>query len=264
MDNAANLEWQKDMGADEAISETPINRLEAKKATVEEKPTSDVIEKPAAKPKAVKKAIIAEAAGKARKLADKCTTLDELRGAVCNFDGLAIQKTATNTVFSDGNPKAKIMLIGEAPGANEDLEGIPFCGDSGKLMDEMLKWAGFSRKENIYISNTLFWRPPGNRRPTPEEIETCKPFLEKHIALINPEILVMIGSTSAMALLNTKTGITKLRGQYFDYTNDYMDKTIASTALFHPAFLLRQPSQKRFFWRDLLNMKQFLKNGGKL
>lgn len=154
------------------------------------------------------------------------------------------------------------MLIGEAPGANEDMEGIPFCGQSGKLMDEMFAQVDLTRKDNIYITNTIFWRPPGNRKPTPEELQICKPFLEKHIALINPELLVLVGATAVEAILDTKQGITGLRQKFFDYTNTYMNKKVKSTAIFHPSYLLRQPSQKRLTWSDLLFIKNHLKGIG--
>ena len=261
MDKLAQLEWQREMGVDESLSHDPVdNATEHNKEEPAPSPkTSEFAEESKVFAKEVKKPAKVsgplEAAEQARKIADKCKTLDELREAVENFDGLAITKTATNTVFSDGNPEADIMFIGEAPGANEDLEGIPFCGASGKLMDEIIKWAGFSRKDNIYISNTIFWRPPGNRRPTPEEIQICKPFVEKHIALINPKLIALIGGTATFALLDTKTGITKLRGKSHDYTNKYLSAEIPAMALFHPSYLLRQPSQKGLFWADILSIK---------
>jgi len=258
------LEWQKEMGADEALENEPVNRLmPAAPAFIPEKPKniSGFAENPA--PDLIKPSELSgsprKAESSARNIAEKCTTLEELKKAITDFDGLAIKKTATNTVFSDGDPQAEIMFIGEAPGENEDLQGIPFCGASGKLMDEILKWAGFERSKNIYISNTLFWRPPGNRRPTPEELAICRPFVERHIALINPKLLVLVGGTATLALLSTKTGITKLRGKFHEYKNPYLSDSIPTVAVFHPSFLLRQPSQKKTFWFDILAIKDFCK-----
>lgn len=133
----------------------------------------------------------------ARTLADSANTLEDLRNSLMNFNGCGLKKLATNTVFSDGNPRSPIMFIGEAPGSNEDFQGIPFCGESGKLLDNILASINISRKDNAYITNTVFWRPPANRQPTQEEIDICRPFIEKHIALINPKLIVLIGNVAA-------------------------------------------------------------------
>jgi len=196
---------------------------------------------------------------KARDLADSAKTLDELKTIVENFDGCRLKDFASNTVFSDGVQNAKILLIGEAPGATEDEQGIPFCGESGILLDKMLETIGLSRKQNIYITNTIFWRPPANRRPTPDEIETCKPFVEKHIALLNPELIILIGGTATASLLGKKEKISDIRENYYSYTNQYLEKPILTTALFHPAFLLRQPSKKKDTWFDLLKIRDHLR-----
>ena len=197
---------------------------------------------------------------KARELADNSKTIEELKNAVENFDGyLDIKKLATNTVFGEGNTKADIMIIGEAPGNNEDLEGRPFCGQSGQLLDEMFNSIGIKR-EDLYITNTLFWRPPGNRTPTDDEINICRPFVEKHIALINPKIIVFMGATALKDLINTDLTITKARRKLFDYTNQYLsNKIIKSTPLFHPSYLLRQSSKKKDVWGDLLFLMSTLK-----
>jgi uracil-DNA glycosylase len=192
----------------------------------------------------------------ARRLADNSNNLEDLKSALLNFEGLSIKKTATSTVFADGNINAKIMAIGEAPGANEDAQGIPFCGISGKLLDLMFKSIGLSRLENLYITNSVFWRPPGNRRPTPEEANICLPFVEKHIALINPALLILVGSTSATALLDTNESITQLRSKTHYYHNKYLSDKIPVRAIFHPSYLLRQPSQKKLAWFDLLKIKK--------
>ena len=187
---------------------------------------------------------------------DLCNSLDELKKLVEGFDGCDLKKSAQNTVFADGNPNAKIMFIGEAPGANEDEQGIPFCGQSGKLLDNIIAAIGLTREKNAYITNTVFWRPPANRKPTDEEIKLCRPFVKKHIAIINPKLIVLVGSTAVESLLEIETPITKLRGKYFDYTNEYLDgKTIRTTAIFHPSYLLRQPSHKKTMWFDLLKIK---------
>jgi DNA polymerase len=187
---------------------------------------------------------------------DLCNSLDELKKLVEGFDACDLKKSAQNTVFGDGNPNAKIMFIGEAPGANEDEQGIPFCGQSGKLLDNIIAAIGLTREKNAYITNTVFWRPPANRKPTDEEIKICRPFVKKHIAIINPKLIVLVGSTAVESLLEIETPITKLRGKYFDYTNEYLDgKTIRTTAIFHPSYLLRQPSHKKTMWFDLLKIK---------
>ena len=195
---------------------------------------------------------------KARFIANQCNTLEELKIAVESFEGLAIKKTANNTVFSDGNPNAKVMAIGEAPGANEDEEGIPFCGMSGKLLDQVLLSINLSRKENLYITNSLFWRPPGNRKPTEEENAVCLPFVEKHIAIIKPKLILLVGSTSASALLQNNDTISRLRTKFYQYKNDYMQESIPAAVIFHPSYLLRQPLQKKTVWFDLLKIKNTL------
>jgi DNA polymerase len=150
------------------------------------------------------------------------------------------------------------MFVGEAPGADEDRQGVPFCGVSGQLLDKMLSFIGLARSENFYITNTLFWRPPGNRQPTPEEIEMCRPFVEKHIALVNPKLLVLVGGTATKAVLNETRGITRLRGQAFTYRNGYLDREIPVRVIYHPSYLLRTPTAKKQTWADLLDIRDFL------
>ena len=194
----------------------------------------------------------------ARKLADKADNLKELHDAVKNFEGCELKKFANNTVFADGVTNAKILLVGEAPGATEDAQGIPFCGESGKLLDKMLAAIGISREKNAYITNTIFWRPPANRRPTNEEINICKPFVEKHIALIQPQLIILVGGTATTSLLGTNEGISYIRRHNYSYTNRYLTKPIHTTAIFHPAYLLRQPMQKKTTWFDLLKIKAYI------
>jgi len=200
---------------------------------------------------------IAEIVAVAKATAEACKNLKELEKAVKEFDGCSLKKMATNTVFADGDAKSDIMIIGEAPGNHEDLQGIPFCGDSGKLLNEMFKAIGFKR-ENLYITNTLFWRPPGNRRPTEDELAMCKPFVEKHIALMKPKLIVLMGATAMADVLKIHEPISKMCGKFFDYQNEYLKKPIKATVLFHPSYLMRQSSKKRETWLDLLVIKEFL------
>ena len=194
-----------------------------------------------------------------RALANSAKSLEELKTIVYNFDGCSLKDFAINTVFSDGNPLAKIMLVGEAPGAKEDELGIPFCGESGMLLDTMLMTIGLSRKENIYITNTVFWRPPANRRPTNQEMEVCRPLLEKHIALINPELIICVGSTAVNDLLGDKITISLARNNIYKYQNTYLEKPINTMSIFHPAYLLRQSEKKKDMWFDLIKIQQFIK-----
>jgi uracil-DNA glycosylase len=183
--------------------------------------------------------------------------LEELETAVRAFDGCVIKKTASKTVFADGNPKAKIVIIGEAPGAQEDMQGIPFCGPSGQLLDRMLASIGLDRTK-VYISNTVFWRPPGNRQPSMEETAICLPFVEKHIALVNPALLILSGGTATTTLLQRDQSISRLRGKFYEYSNPYLEKPLATAVTYHPSYLLRSPGQKRLAWNDLLMIKNFL------
>ncbi len=195
----------------------------------------------------------------ARKAAKSAKTLKELRVAVENFDGCNLKKMATNTVFCDGNPNSKVMVIGEAPGNHEDLQGIPFCGDSGKVLDDMFKAINMTRAENFYISNVIFWRPPGNRRPTEEELAICRPFVERHIELVNPEVLVLVGSTSMTAVLGIKDPVTQIRGRFMDFSPSFLQRTIKTFTIFHPSYLMRQPAKKKVAWQDMLALEEFLK-----
>ena len=190
--------------------------------------------------------------------AEHCKDLDQLRDAVEKFDKCLLKKMATKTVFSDGNPSADVMLIGEAPGANEDVQGIPFCGESGKLLDQIFATIGLSREKNLYITNSVFWRPPGNRKPTEDEIKMCLPFVEKHISLIKPKLIVAVGAISLYALLNYTGSISKKRSQVFEYKNKYLKEPIKAITIFHPAYLLRQPSQKKTAWQDMLLIKKVI------
>ncbi len=195
----------------------------------------------------------------AQKSASAAKTLPELRKAVENFDGCNLKKMATNTVFCDGNPTSKVMLIGEAPGNHEDLQGIPFCGDSGKVLDDMFRAINMTRAENFYITNVIFWRPPGNRRPTDEELAICRPFVERHIELLNPDVLVLVGATSMTAVLGIKDPVTQIRGKFMDFAPKFLSRKIKTFTIFHPSYLMRQPSKKKVAWQDMLALEHFLK-----
>lgn len=185
-----------------------------------------------------------------------CKTLDELKNTIHSFDGCSLKKTALNTVFCDGNPKADVMLIGEAPGADEDEQGLPFVGQSGQLLNKIFCAIGLPR-DKLYIANILPWRPPGNRTPTNEEIAMCQPFIEQHIHLIKPKLLVFLGGVSAKTLLKTTDGITKLRGRFHGYRT-CQGEVIPAFATYHPAYLLRSPGQKAQVWQDMLKIKLHL------
>ena len=201
-----------------------------------------------------------DATWSAHEIAAACTSLDQLVAAVRAFDGCALKRTATNTVIGDGNPAARLMIVGEAPGAEEDRQGLPFVGPAGRLLDRMLASIGLDRSA-VYITNMLPWRPPGNRSPTAEELAICQPFLERQIELIAPRILVLVGGIAAKALLGRREGITRLRGQWFPFSTPRLEGTIEATATFHPAYLLRTPSAKREVWRDLLAIEDKMKDG---
>jgi DNA polymerase len=193
----------------------------------------------------------------ARELAGAAQSLEELVEALAAFDGCALKKTATNLVFADGNPAARVMFVGEAPGADEDRAGKPFVGVSGQLLDRMVAWIGLDRT-SFYITNILFWRPPGNRTPTSDEVAACIPFVIRHIELVAPAVLVPVGGPATEALLHRRDGITKLHGRWFDYQSPGLAQPIPTFPIFHPAFLLRSPAQKRAAWRDLLTLRQKL------
>jgi len=188
---------------------------------------------------------------------NKISSLEQLKSFMSDFKGCELYKSSTNMVFSDGNPKSEIMLIGEAPGHDEDIQGKPFVGRSGKLLDKMLEAIDLNR-EKVYIANIIPWRPPSNRRPTDEEIEICLPFIKKHIELIKPKVLMLLGSTATFALLKNTEGITKIRGKWVDLNLNSI--SVPTLPTFHPAFLLRQPAQKKHVWEDLKSLKNKLSN----
>jgi uracil-DNA glycosylase len=197
---------------------------------------------------------LAEAAQSARALAAGVESIEALAALVAAFDECPLKRTATTTVFIDGNPEAPVMIVGEAPGAEEDRLGKPFVGRAGQLLDRMLAAIGLDRTQ-VQITNVIYWRPPGNRKPTAAEIAACLPFVLRHVALARPRVLVLAGGTAATALLPTGEGITRLRGRWFDLAVPGLEAPVATLPMFHPAFLLRTPERKREAWRDLLALK---------
>jgi DNA polymerase len=277
------LAWQIDAGADEAIGEAPIDRFATPApparpiaarplaAPGEGRPVAPRTPPPATRSSVQSPPAVlmpaAAALGEARSTADSAATLEDLRAALDAFDGCALKETATNTVFADGVAEiapeagggAPVMFIGEAPGADEDRLGKPFVGVSGQLLDRMIAAIGLSRSVNAYISNILFWRPPGNREPSSEEIALCLPFVMRHVELVRPRVLVFLGGPSAKTMLGRREGITRLRGKWHDFRTPGMadrgEPAIAAMAMLHPAYLLRTPQAKRETWRDLLAVK---------
>ena len=258
-DALSALQWLHAMGVDTVMLDSPIDRFT-------EPPPAPLAThapgKPAAarRPAAVGPRQIApsEGAKDAIEAASAANSIEELKMAVENFDGCALKFTATKTVFADGNKDADVMLIGEAPGVDEDREGLPFVGISGQLLDKMLAAIGLSRTKNVYMSNILFWRPPGNRSPTTAEIAACMPFVQRHIELVKPKVLVFLGGTAAKTMLGTTEGIMQLRGRWFNYEEGDLETAIPALPTLHPTFLLHQATQKKEAWRDLLAIKSKL------
>jgi DNA polymerase len=252
------LRWWAEAGVDFVIDEEPHDRF-AEAPPIAARPPSPAPapaqHAPSAPPTRlaprIEQAAAAApdaAASSAREIAARANSLEELREALEKFEGCGLKATATRLVFSDGAPGARIMLVGEAPGGDEDRIGKPFVGRAGQLLDRMLAAIGLDRSK-VYIANVVPWRPPGNRDPTLQETAICLPFIQRQIELANPDLLVSLGNSSVRTLLGAKEGITRLRGRWFDYQNG--NRTIKAQAMFHPAYLLRQPAQKRLAWRDL-------------
>ncbi len=264
-DLIAILDFQTEAGVDVALDETPHDRFtEAdvpepvrarpaprRAAAPAQAPSPPPPEAPRPAPRATfGRAASAEpeaAAGDARARARNAASLEELEAILAAFDACPLRFTAKNLVFGDGNPQARVMFLGEAPGADEDRIGKPFMGRSGQLLDKMMAAIGLDRS-SAYIANVVPWRPPGNRNPTPQEVATCKPFVERQIELVDPELIVCLGAPATQTLTGTKDGILKTRGRVFPYALPSREAKLLATL--HPAFLLRQPLQKRLAWRD--------------
>src|SRR5215475_3547546 len=252
------LAFYAEAGVDALVGEEPVDRLAAAETPAPVTRTAREVGPPPHRESNGPAAMLApqppdEAAMAARAAAKGAKTLDELRDILEKFEGCALKPTATQLVFADGNPTAPLMFVGEAPGRDEDIEGLPFVGRSGKLLDRMLAAIGLDRA-SVYIANIVPWRPPGNRTPTPQESQICLPFVLRQIELVDPDILVCLGGPSAQALLGIKEGITKTRGRWFTF--DTGKREIRAMPTFHPAFLLRSPLQKRLAWRDFLAIKK--------
>ena len=252
---AAALRWWANAGVTGAIEEAPRNRFDeraeatsprpaAARASVQPQARRTPPERPGA---ASVSPPVAEAA--AQTLAASSPDLETLRANLQLFDGCALKRTATQLVFADGVPGSRVMFVGEAPGGDEDRIGRPFVGRAGQLLDRMLQAIGLDR-QNVYIANVVPWRPPGNRTPTPQETQACLPFIRRQIALAAPEILVCLGGSAAQTLLGVRDGITRTRGNWFDYERED-GRVIRAIAMLHPAYLLRQPAQKRQAWADM-------------
>ncbi|MER9301594.1 uracil-DNA glycosylase [Mesorhizobium sp. M0293] len=278
-DIADLLAFYASVGVDEALEDQPVNRFaEVAPKSLERAPTAAPSGDTAAPQRSTNRleagdrpnAPVARApsatvpdeaqAALARQLATTAMTLDELRQHMAAFDGCNLKATAKNLVFADGNPEAAVMLVGEAPGRDEDIEGLPFVGRSGRLLDRMLAAIGLDRT-SVYIANVIPWRPPGNRTPTPHETEICRPFIERQIELVNPKVLINLGGPSAKTLLNTSEGILRLRGNWRVHTTA-SGISIPAMPTLHPAYLLRTPSHKKLAWRDFLEVKAKLRGLG--
>ena len=245
----ALLAWQVELGATEAICDAPVDRYAL--APAQPRAAARAAAVPAGAPAPLPEQA-ADPVAEAKAAAQAAGTLDQLRAAITAYDHCELKKGARNTVFCDGVPGSRVMLIGEAPGRDEDREGRPFVGRAGQLLDRMLDAIGLSRAENVYITNVMPWRPPQNRDPKPEEMAMMTPFLQRHVELAQPEILVLMGNVSCAAVLGRR-GITRLRGSW----SEVWGKPVLP--MFHPAYLLRQAGEKKKAWADLLDLNARLK-----
>jgi uracil-DNA glycosylase family 4 len=244
----ALLAWYEAMGVDEAIGEEPVDRFAAVVRKTPVAPATSGRQRPMEVVRA-SPSRTAPADGAATSAA---ATLSELEALVEQFEGCSLKRTAKSLCFARGGVEAKVMMIGEAPGRDEDLQGKPFVGRAGQLLDRMLAAIGLGEAE-VYITNTVYWRPPGNRTPTPEEVEACAPFLARQIELLSPRALVLLGGAAAKTILGTTEGIMRLRGKWLTYASPIGE--VPALAMLHPAYLLRNPAAKRYAWRDLLMLK---------
>lgn len=256
--------------ADECLEEAPVDRLartaaapSAAEGTARAEPPAPRRPPSAPPARGPARPLLSrdETTRSARSAATAAATLDDLRAALAAFEGCTLKHTAANLVFGDGKPDAAVMFIGEAPGAEEDRQGIPFVGPAGKLLDRMLEAIGLARSQ-VYITNVVPWRPPGNRNPTDAEVAACLPFIERHVELVSPRLLVLVGGMAAKTMLGMRDGIMRLRGRWFAYESVHMVAPIPARAIFHPAYLLRSPAQKREAWIDLLAIRRRLADMG--
>ena len=253
------LQWYADVGVDEAIGDSPIDRTLVKHIDVPEKATIlPLITSPLATQTSTPAPVTGtiEALKEVQALVSAVKTIDELKAALENFQGLSLKRTATQMVFAEGVPTARVMIIGDAPGAEEDRSGRPFAGANGQLLDKMLGAIGLGRETNVYITSIINWRTPGNRAPTQAEIDLSLPFIQRHIELVNPAVIVYIGGTAAKILQQTNEPISRLRGKWLEY------KSIPALAIFHPEYLIQSPTQKKVAWEDLQMLQTKLKELG--
>jgi len=263
------LQYYIDIGADEFIEDNSIDRFEvteilAKSTASKISPLANLKEIKTIGQSSDKSPIIGtiQAIEEAKKIAAKANTIDELKTALQNFKGISLSRTATQMVFAEGIIESKIMIIGDTPNADEDRAGRPFIGDRGELLDKMFAAIGLNREKNIYISNLINWYPPGNRIPSAGEIALCLPFLERHIELAQPKIIILIGDIPTKALLQTKQSITRIHGKWQNYNLENLKEPIYSIAIFRPDYLLASPAQKGKAWVDLLKIKDKIKELG--
>lgn len=252
----AALQWLVESGADEAIGEAPVNRLVAPTPTQTRAPSPApaIRETPVSRPHSETPTKAEAPTTNSNVIAAACQSLEQLRAALRCFEGCELKRHATNLVFADGNPSGGIMLIGEAPGADEDRLGLPFVGRAGQLLDRMLAAIGLDRHK-VYITNIVNWRPPGNREPSPEEAALCLPFLHRHIELANPKLLILLGAVPVRHLTGLQ-GILRHRGRWETYRCLTSGREVPVMLTLHPAYLLRQPSAKRLAWQDLTAISQ--------
>ncbi len=270
VDLTAALQWHIDAGCDECVEDEPINRFELIDAT----PVMAAPQQMQAQPNVTASTPTSPGVSRGTKvdprevdnnqqvrsavmLAAQAKSIDDLCQALDTFEGCILKKTATNLVLSDGPADAKLMLVGEAPGAEEDRQGLPFVGPSGQLINAILGSVGIAREE-VMVSNTVFWRPPGNRTPTTQEAAVCKPFIERLIEIVDPKILICVGAPSAHTLLGETQGIGRLRGKWFSFQTPNLSHPIDAIALFHPTYLLTTPIKKRDVWNDIRMIKRKL------
>jgi uracil-DNA glycosylase family 4 len=259
-DSLSTLNWLVEAGADEAIADAPVNRLVAKAAVAPMPVQPAPAPRPAPSRAPTPLPLSDDTIGGAMAAAASATSLAELQAALEGFDGCGLKRTATNTVFADGVAEGGIMLIGEAPGRDEDRVGKPFVGRAGQLLDKMLASIGLDRKANAYITNVINWRPPDNRDPSPEEAAACLPFLRRHIELANPGVIILLGAVAARHVVGISDGIMKLRGRWLEYRVG--DRMVPLMPTLHPAYLLRQPAHKKLAWRDLQAIKEKMRSVG--
>jgi uracil-DNA glycosylase family 4 len=244
------LEWYRAAGVDIAVGEEPVDRFAQRPPPRVTPAPAPQAERPAERPAPM--LALGGDPGEARALAAQAQTLEELQAILGAYDGCGLKLRATQLVFADGNPEAQIMLIGEAPGAEEDRQGKPFVGKAGQLLDRMLGAIGLDRSK-VYIANTVPWRPPGNRAPTPEEIALCLPFLQRQVELVAPRIVVTLGGPAMQTVFQTTNGIIKMRGKWSPVSIGA--HSVEAMPTLHPAYLLRNPPAKQQAWRDLLSLK---------